>query len=137
MKNPPGLKIFDQPQQIPMQSAKKITQNFFRKKILIFNAAILHLKFYYICIVVNSIVDLGQLILEANAPTSSWNFLMIFTFLESLHTIFIIRFSFWRDLINFTVDLFWHFFGSFGDKMTKSKIDQIVSKLKSYYKYGM
>ena len=81
MKNPPGLKIFDQPQQIPMQSAKKITQNFFRKKILIFNAALLHLKFYYICIVVNSIVDLGQLILEANAPTSSWNHLMIFEIL--------------------------------------------------------
>ena len=74
---PPKLKIFDQPQQIPMLSAKKITKNFFRKKILIFNAALLHLKFYYICIVVNSIVDSGQLILEANAPTSSWNFLMI------------------------------------------------------------
>ena len=41
------------------------------------------------------------------------------------------------DLINFTNDLFWHFFGSFGDKMTKSKIDQIVSKFKSYYEYGM
>ena len=82
-------------------------------------------------------VDLGQLILEANAPTSSWNFLMILTFLESFHTIFLMRFQIWRDLINFTVDLFWHFFGSFGDKMTKSKIDQIVSKLKSYYKYGM
>ena len=92
MKNPPRLKIFDQPQQIPMLSAKKITQNFFRKKILIFNAALLHLKFHYICIVVNSIVDLGQLILEANAPTSSWNFLMILTFLESLYTIFIMRF---------------------------------------------
>ena len=116
MKNPPGLKIFDQPQQIPMQSAKKITQNFFRKKILIFNAALLHLKFYYICIVVNSIVDLGQLILEANAPTSSWNFLMILTFLESLHNIFIMRFQFWRDLINFTVDLFWHFLVDLGTK---------------------
>ena len=63
----------------------------FEKK-LIFNAALLHLKFYYTGVVVYSIVDLGQLILEANAPTSSWNFLMIFTFLESLHTIFIIRF---------------------------------------------
>ena len=49
MKNPPGLRIFDQPQQIPILSAKKFTQNFFRKKILIFNAALLHLKFYYIC----------------------------------------------------------------------------------------
>ena len=92
MKNPSGLKIFDQPQQIPMQSAKKITQKFFQKKILIFNAALLHLKFYYISVVVYSTVNLAQLILEANAPTSSWNFLMIFTFLESLHTIFIIRF---------------------------------------------
>ena len=91
MKNPPRLKIFGQPQQIPMLSAKKITQTFFKKKNLIFNAALLHLKFYYICIVVNSIVNLGQLILEANAPTSSWIFFMILTFLESLHTIFIIR----------------------------------------------
>ena len=106
MKNPPGLKILDQPQQIPMQSAKKNTQNFFQKKILIFIAALLHLKFYYICIVLNSIVDLGQLILEANAPTSSWNFLMIFTFLESLHTIFIIRFQYWNNLTNFA---FCHF----------------------------
>ena len=91
-KNPPRLKIFHQPQQIQILSAKKNTQNFFRKKILIFNTALLHLKFYYIDAVVYSIVNLGQLILEANAPTSSWNFLMIFTFLESLHTIFIIRF---------------------------------------------
>ena len=71
MKNPPRLKIFDQPQQIPMLSAKKITQNIFWKKILSFNAALLHLKFYYISVVVYTIVNLGQLILEANAPTSS------------------------------------------------------------------
>ena len=70
-----------------MLSVKKITQNFFGKKILIFNAALLHLKFYYISAVVYTIVNLGQLILEANAPTSSWNFLMIFTFLESLYIV--------------------------------------------------
>ena len=50
MKNPPGLKIFDQPQQIPILSAKKITNKFFWKKIFIFNAALLHLKFYYISV---------------------------------------------------------------------------------------
>ena len=92
MKNPPGFKILDQPQQIPILSAKKISQNFFQKHFLIFYAAPLHLKFYYIGVVVYSTVNLGQLILEANAPTSSWNFLMIFTFLESLHIILIIRF---------------------------------------------
>ena len=92
MTIPPNLKNRGHPQQNLEHLGKKIPQKNFQKKILIFNAALLHLKFYYICIVVNSIVDLGQLILEANAPTSSWIFLMILTFLESFHTIFIMRF---------------------------------------------
>ena len=72
MKNPPRFKIFDQPQQILMLSAKKITQNFFRKRILIFNAALLHLKFYYIYHELLNLSGLLGLTLGGGFQTADW-----------------------------------------------------------------
>ena len=111
----PKLKIWGQTQQIPKLYAKKITQNFFQNFFSMFSFASKHLKFYYKL----SIVDLGQPTLEANAPTSGWNFLMIITFLESLHTKFIIRFCFGSDLISFTFFTFGTLCPKIGKKSAK------------------
>ena len=40
---------------------------------------------------------------KCDAPTSWWNFLIIFAFLEPSYMIFIIRFHFWRYLDTFTL----------------------------------
>ena len=84
-----------------------------------------------------TIVDPGQIIFKAMAPTSGQNFLMVFTFLESLYIILIIRFQFWSSLINSEFWLFCTSCTQEGQVQVKSKSVQIAPNLKSYYEYCM
>ena len=71
---------------MPKKTLKIFFKNFFRRLALPLSNGSFTRKL--------SIVNLGQITLEANAPTSGWNFLMILAFMKSLHATFIRKFQF-------------------------------------------